>query len=500
MFDSVTRRQVGFLAILAGLLVATVAAADRPNIVVILADDFGYGSAACCGGVGLRTPHLDRLAREGRRFTHAYSPGSVCSPTRYALLTGRYYWRTTVKDGEVLPGNAPLHIEPGRLTLASLCEAQGYRTAVVGKWHLGLGSQRRTDWNAPLRPGPREVGFDYFFGLGSNPWTGPHGFIENHELVGRIAGARVEITTGATPAESTTSGIAAPWQETEIMKTLTDRAVAWLEQRREQPFFLYFAPNAVHRPVAPNPRFRDSQFGGYGDFIQELDWSVGQILDTLDRLQMRDNTLVVFTSDNGGVVNRRVEETARALDAGLAVNGALRGGKHDIWEGGFRVPYLVRWPGRVPPGTTSDQLICHTDLLATLAGVLQVPLAAGCAEDSFDLQRAFTEPEPGPAVRDHVILQAADATYAVRMGDWKFIERVGAPAFEYRNRNAAQKAEKAKRKAPSRNELFDLKADPAETRNLADTHADTAARLGRRLAEARDRGATRPGAIPLIRP
>ncbi len=226
-------------------------AATPPNIIVILSDDFGYGSLGCYGAPPeLKTPHLDRLAREGRRFTNAYAPGSVCSPTRYALMTGRYYWRTSIKDGEVLPGNGPLHIETDRWTLASLCKSKGYRTAAFGKWHLGMGTERRTDWSGVLKPGPLEVGFDHFFGLGSNPWSGPHSFIENHEVLGKVAGQPVVVS--GMREESMTTGIAKPWKYEEIMQGLTDKVVAWLrEQRAGQPFFMYFAPNAIHRPVAP---------------------------------------------------------------------------------------------------------------------------------------------------------------------------------------------------------------------------------------------------------
>lgn len=467
----------------------------RPNIIVILSDDFGFGSAACFGASELKTPNLDRLAREGRRFTHAYAPGSVCSPTRYGLMTGRYYWRTSIKDGEVLPGNAPLHIETTRLTLASLCKGQGYRTAAFGKWHLGMGTEKQTDWSGSLKPGPLEVGFDYFFGLGSNPWSGPHTFIENHEVIGKVPGQKV-VVQGGVREQNTTTGIVKAWKEEEIMQTLTAKVVSWLgEQQPGQPFFVYFAPNAVHRPVAPHPKFSGSKFGIYGDFIHELDWSLGQILDKLDQLKLADNTLILFTSDNGGVVNRNNEEVAKALDAGLAINGTLRGGKHDVWEGGFREPFLVRWPGKVPAGTVSEQMICHTDVLATLAGILKVPLSQGQAEDSFDVQRAFTETQPGPPVRDHVILQSADATYAIRASDWKLVERVDAPSFEHRNRNAANRAAQRKRAAPQVDELFDLKSDPSETRSVAGGNEALAAKLKKLLAESRDRGFTRPGAL-----
>ena len=344
-------------------------AASKPNIVVILSDDFGYGSLRCYGGPAeLKTPHLDRLATEGRKFTHAYAPGSVCSPTRYGLLTGRYFWRTSRKDGGTLPSGSPLHIEPTRLTLASLCKGQGYATAAVGKWHLGMGRgglKKTSDWSVEIKPGPREVGFDYFFGLVSNPGSGPHNFVENHHVLDCIPGEAVIISGEKKGAA--TSGLSKQWQEDHIMENLTGKAVEFVEQHAHEPFFLYFAPNAVHNPIAPNPKFKGSKFGAYGDFIEELDWSVGQVLGALERLKLADNTLVIFTSDNGGESGKGHEEIATALDAGLAINGKLRGAKSEIWEGGFREPFLVRWPGRVPAGTVSEQVICLTDVLATIA-------------------------------------------------------------------------------------------------------------------------------------
>ena len=479
---------------------ARLAAATRtaPNIVVILADDYGWGSSGCYGAAsGVKTPHIDRLAREGRRFTQAYAPGSVCSPTRYGLMTGRYYWRTSVKDGEVLPGNAPLHIEPTRTTLASLCQSQGYRTGAFGKWHLGLQSGvAATDWNQPLSPGPLAVGFDYFYGLAANPWNGPHSFIENEKLLGRIPGQLVAITGQREAA--TTTGILKPYEVDHIMETLTAKVTDWLEANRAAPFFLYFAPNAVHEPVAPNPKFTGSPYGKYGDFIHELDWSVGQVLATLDRLGLTDNTLLVFTSDNGGVTNAGNPNTSAAMAAGLAINGPLRGGKHSEWEGGFREPFVVRWPGHVPAGTVSDQVICHTDVLATLAHVLEVPLTRGNAEDSFDVLRAFTEAQPGAPVRDRVILQAADATYDIRMGDWKLVERADAPKFESaRNKKKAEAAKKKKAHAAAHSdELYNLRDDPAEAKDVYAANRDRAAAMKKILAADRDRGSSRPGATP----
>jgi arylsulfatase A len=490
------KRLISKLVILT--LAASALAADparRPNIVVILSDDYGWGSAGCYGAKGVETPSLDRLAREGRRFTQAYAPGSVCSPSRYGLMTGRYYWRTPVKDGKVLPANAPLHIETNRLTLASLCKQAGYRTAAFGKWHLGMTVGRVTDWSRPLKPGPLQVGFDHYFGMAANIGSGPHSFIDDEEVTGHIAGEPI-VVQGGSRAGDTTTGIRQPWKPDHVMATLTTNVTAWIEANAAQPFFVYYAPNAVHEPIVPNPRFTGSPFGKYGDFINELDGSVGQVLATLDKLKLAGKTLVIFTSDNGGVVNAGNESASAAIKAGLAINGPLRGGKHSEWEGGFREPFIVRWPGKVPAGTVSDQVICLTDVLATLASVLNVPLPKGNAEDSFDVLRAFTESQPGAPVRDHVILQAADATYDIRMGDWKFVERANAPEFSsVRNKKKTAAAEKKKQKAASRHdELYDLKQDPAETKDMWSANKDRAASMKKTLNESRARGYTRPGA------
>jgi arylsulfatase A len=480
------------------LLASVAGAADsagKPNIVVILSDDYGWGSVGCYGAAGVKTPNMDRLAREGRRFTHAYAPGSVCSPSRYGLMTGRYYWRTPVRDGKVLPVNAPLHIETNRLTLASLCKSQGYRTAAFGKWHLGMTVERVTDWSVPLRPGPLQVGFDHYYGMAANIGNSPHSFIDDEEVTGHIPGEPI-IVHGGSQAGDTTTGIRKHWEPDHIMATLATNVTAWIEANRQQPFFVYYAPNAVHEPIVPNPRFQRSPYGKYGDFINELDWSLGQVLATLDRLRLADQTLVIFTSDNGGVVNPGNESATSAMKAGLKINGPLRGGKHSEWEGGFREPFIIRWPGKVPAGTVSDQVICLTDVLATLASLFHAPLPKGNAEDSFDVLCAFTEPRPGAPVRDHVILQAADATYDIRQGDWKFIERANAPSFEsVRNKRKTEAAEKKKKKAASRkDELYYLKEDPAEARDVISANADRAAAMKKVLVGSRDRGYTRPGA------
>jgi len=490
------KRQLTLLAVCALAFFTCVAeTATRPNIIVILSDDYGWGSVGCYGAAKVSTPNLDRLSHEGRRFTQAYAPGSVCSPTRYGLMTGRYYWRTPIKDGKVLPVNAPLHIETTRLTVASLCKSQGYRTAGFGKWHLGWTTVRVTDWSGPLVPGPLQVGFDYYYGMAANIGSGPHSFIENERVTGHIPGEPI-VVRGGSRAGDTTTGIKKHWQPDHVMESLTARVTGWIETNSARPFFVYYAPNAVHEPIVPNPKFSQSPLGNYGDFIQELDWSVGEILVTLDKLRLADNTLFIFTSDNGGVVNPGNESASAAIKAGLAINGALRGGKHSEWEGGFREPFIVRWPGKVPANTVSDQVICLTDLLATFAGLLNTPLPPGHAEDSFNVLRASSEAKPGAPVRDHVILQAADATYDIRMGDWKLIERADAPQFtSVRNKKKAAKAgRKRDAAAPRDDELFNLKDDPAETEDILAGNSELAAKMKKFLSEARDRGFTRPGA------
>lgn len=344
---------------------------------------------------------------------------------------------------------------------------------MFGKWHLGLQSgPGRTDWNKPLEPGPRAIGFDYFFGIAANAWNGPHTFIENETLLGRIPGQNITVNGGHSP-DAYTTGIFKPYNTDYLMDEFTNKATDWIEKNSSEPFFMYYSATAVHQPHDYHPRFTGSPFGKYGNFIAELDWTVGQILVTLDRLKLADNTLVIFTSDNGGVIFQGDPEIKYAMDAGLAINGPLRGGKHSEYEGGFREPFIVRWPGKVPAGTVSDQVFCLTDMLATFARVLDVPLPKGSGEDSFDVLHFFTEEKPGQGQPlPYVIMQAANGTYAIRMGEWKFIERA----------------------APKQNELYNLKEDVAEAKNVIAANSDRASQMQKILSAARDRGHTRPDA------
>ena len=495
------------------LLSLSATAADRPNIIVILADDYGYGSAGCYGADPklVRTPSIDRLAAEGRRFTDGNTTSSVCSPTRYSLLTGRYCWRTTLTH-EVLGTFSPLHIETTRFNLASLLKQKGYHTAAVGKWHLGYGKENedpkwRTEYKAELSPGPLDIGFDYHFGVPSNHGDLTGVFVENRFVYGLRSG---QIPAGmklAGPAadsddyqatygqEDTENGKAkilevdAPRRKKErVMKVLTDKATTWLEaQPKDRPFFLYFTPVAVHNPVTPDKDLAGkSAAGPYGDWIHELDQSVGRILATLDKMGATKDTLVLFTSDNGGVFKPETERLLQttAYKAGLMVNGAIRGGKHDVWEGGFKVPFIARWPGKVPAGSTATQMVSVVDILATASEIVGEPLPSQGvgAEDSRSFLNLLTGPADAKG-REDMIVHSSDGVFALRKGRWKWIE--GVPVDEIKD--GVRKSHKDQ----FRSQLYDTIADPAEKKDVAAEHPEVVAELKDLLRRYRDGGFSR---------
>jgi len=489
-------------------------AADTPNVVVILADDFGYGSAGCYGADGklVRTPNIDRLAREGRRFTDANTTSSVCSPTRYSVLTGRYCWRTTLTH-EVLSAFAPLHIETSRLTMASLLKSHGYHTAAVGKWHLGYGTNDgaakwRADYTAELSPGPLDVGFDYHFSVPSNHGDLTGVFVENRFVYGLQSGKipdnmklkrpvpdedeDFQKTYGPEDMEHAAKGVKildldAPRRKNQrVMKVLADKASAWLQrQPKDKPFFLYFTPVAVHNPVTPDKDIAGQSAGGlYCDWIHELDRSVGRILDTLDKMGVAENTLVIFSSDNGGVFkpeNEKLLQTA-AFKAGLKINGQLRGGKHSVWEGGFKVPFLVRWPGKAPSGTVCNDMVSLADILATTAAIVgdKLPAPDKAAEDSHNFLPAILGDKVS---RPDMIVHSADGVFAIRRGPWKYIE--GIPVDEIKP--GARKA----RADEYRSQLYNLADDPAETKDVSAQNPGVVKELAALLDRYRDGGYSR---------
>ena len=478
-------------------LSSSLSAAEKPNVVVILTDDLGWGSVGCYGAdpALVSTPNIDRLANEGRRFTDANTTSSVCSPTRYAMMTGRYCWRTPLIS-EVLSTVAPLHIETNRLTVASMLKSQGYNCAAVGKWHLGYGTAERCDFTKELKPGPLEIGFDYHFGVPSNHGDITGTYVENHWVYGLnkespSSPSPPYITIGQQKGKTVKAlELNAPKRiDDEVMATLTDKLVGWIgQQNAEKPFFVYFTPVAVHNPITPSKQTAGKSKGGpFCDFISDLDISVGRVLDALDNQGLAKNTLVLFTSDNGGV-NKPENATLVqnvAQQAGLKPVGPFRGGKHDVWEGGFRVPYLVRWPDHVPAGSVCDETISIVDTLASIAAITgaALPKVSEGAEDSHDVSKAWLGASFESPIRPDVIVHSAAGNFAIRKGSHKWIE--GIPADDAKP--AAKKAHADQFKP----QLYDLKADIAETQDITAQQPNVAKELEALLNRYRDGGYSR---------
>ncbi len=458
------------------------APAQRPNIVLILADDLGYGDTSCYGATRIKTPHVDRLAAQGLRFTDAHSTSATCTPARFALLTGMYPWR---KAGTgILPGNAALIIEPGRTTLPAVLKKAGYRTGAVGKWHLGLGGKGGPDWNNEIKPGPLDIGFDYCFIMPATGDRVPCVFVENRRVVGLDPTDPIEVSfNGPIGNEPTgkdhpellklapshghdqtiingisrigymSGGKTARWVDENLADTLTGKAVAFIETSRHAPFFLYFATHDPHVPRVPHPRFvGKSGCGTRGDAIVQFDWCVGEILNTLDRLKLADNTIVILTSDNGPVVDDGYQDGAARDLHGHTPAGPLRGGKYSNFEGGTRVPFIVRWPGHAKQGT-SGALISQVDLLASVAALTGRSFNSSDAPDSRNVLRTLLgETKAG---REELIEHAG--VLAARRGPWKFIEPGRGPRLN-RNTNTELGNDPA-------GQLYNLEPDLGEATN-----------------------------------
>lgn len=409
-----------------------------------MADDLGYADLGCYGATKVETPHCDRLAREGRRFTDAHTPSAVCSPTRFGLLTGAYPWR----EGRVprhLHASEPLVIRDGEPTIASLLQAAGYATGCVGKWHLGAQRQNPIDWDQPLTPGPNDVGFDQFFGAINSHNQAPYVWVRNAEILDRKPGESIRVEGNRTQTSGRQTRDSFDGE-----RMLAEEAGAFIEQHADEPFFLYYPTSAIHTPITPGKRWQGtSQVGAYGDYIQEFDWEVGQVLETLDRLKLTERTLVIVTSDNGPLLTGR--------KFGHNSVGPLRGSKTTVYEGGHRVPFLVRWPGRVPAGTTCDETISHVDILATLCTAAGVDVPSDAAPDSYNVLPAFVGEQYDEPLREATVAVSQNATdRSIRQGPWKLV------VLNY----------------PSgQRELYNLADDLAESRNLVDEQPEIAERL-----------------------
>ncbi len=506
-------------------LIATVAWADDrqeaiaaerpPNVVLIFADDLGYGDVGCYGATKVKTPNIDRLAKEGRRFTDAHTASAVCTPSRYALLTGEYPLRAN--GGKGVWGPAPitsgLIIDTDKLTIADVFKNKGYATAALGKWHLGFG-QGRNDWKEPLRPGPQDLGFDYYFGLPVVSSAPPYVYVENDRIVGGdpddplvYLGRNAKGTTPITPIPPEASqrspnafkgAVEAhkKYNDYTVGTVLAEKSVDWITANKEKPFFLYLATTHIHHPFTPGKHFQGtSEAELYGDFIQELDWMVGEVLTCLEENGLSDDTLVIFTSDNGGMLNLGGRN---AVKAGHRINGDLLGFKFGVWEGGHRVPFIARWPGKIEPGTQSSQLICNIDMLATFAAVTDQQLDKPQQADSVNVLPALLG-EPKTPIRDHLILAPHKGSHlSVRKGKWIYIPAQGSggftgsrptahawggpPAAEFVGSvNSDFENGRIKRSAPPA-QLYDLEADVNQTRNVYDEHPEVVKELSTLLA------------------
>ncbi|TWU38849.1 Arylsulfatase [Novipirellula aureliae] len=411
---------------------------SSPNVVLIYADDLGYGDLGCYGATKLQTPNIDKLARQGRRFTDVHTASAVCTPSRYGLLTGQYPSRAMNGKGiwGPAPIPSPLLIDPETHTIADVFKSSGYETAAIGKWHLGFGNGKN-DWQEPLRPGPLDLGFDYYFGVPVVNSAPPYVFVENDRIVGGdpddplvYLGNNSKGATPITPippeaAQRTPNRFSGAVEahkmhnDYEVGTKLSEKAVEWIEGRGKEPFFLYLATTNVHHPFTPAKRFQGtSECGVYGDFVHELDWIVGEVMQSLEAKGFADNTLLIFTSDNGGMFNLGGR---RAAAMGHKINGELLGSKFGIWEGGHRVPFIARWPGKIEAGSESNQLLSMVDLRATFAALTGQELGAEARKDSINMLPALIGDPDGPLRTELIISPHKPSHLSLRKGKWMYI-------------------------------------------------------------------------------
>ncbi|MBT5814733.1 MAG: arylsulfatase [Opitutales bacterium] len=476
-----------FLAAISTLGIQTVSAeSSPPNIIYILADDMGYGDVKAFNpDCQFPTPNLDRMADEGMLFADAHTNSSVCTPTRYGILTGRYAWRTEKKSG-VTQGHSTDLIAPDQETVASLLKRQGYSTACFGKWHLGMqwsakdgedacaSDGKNVDIHASIKQGPLDRGFDYYFGISASLNMPPHAFIENRKVLGDLfyAADRDEIKeaglAGAKPG-----WVSKEFRQDQVLPELAQRAARWIEAINQKPFFLYMPLNAPHSPIVPNDRFKGkSGIGDYGDFCMEVDWAVGQILDTVDRLGIANNTLIIFTADNGCSPTAKFE---KLHEQGHYPSYIYRGLKGSLWEAGHRVPFIARWPQTTPAGSRNDQLICVTDMIATVAEILAIDLPDETGEDSVSFLDALKGKEKPDESRGGIVHHSDSGWFSIRDSKWKLV--LHEAGGTRRSNPADQPLEK-----PARIQLFNLEEDPSETTNLQALHPEKAVSLQRQLA------------------
>ena len=483
---------------LLAILVSTVVAAP-PNIVLIYADDVGYGDISCNGATAVQTPQIDSIARQGIRFTSAYATSATCTPSRFSMLTGQYAWRQ--KGTGVLPGDAALIIDPAKPTLASALRNAGYRTGAVGKWHLGLGDDKEKDWNKPITPGANETGFDRTFIMAATGDRVPTVYVADGQVVGLDPADPIEVSYKA-PFPGLPTGIAnrselkmdwshghnmavingvgrigfmkggvkALWKDENMSVDFAREAVKFIHDSKDKPFFLYFALHSIHVPRVPNPRFvGKTTMGPRGDAILETDWQVGEVLRTLEELKLAENTLVIFTSDNGPVIDDGYKDEAVQKLGVHKPAGPFRGGKYSLFEGGTRMPTVARWPARIKPGQVSDALISQVDFPRTFAHIAGKDAPVGDFPDSTELTATLT----GESQTGRAFIIEHSGRLAIRSGPWKLIPQgKGAKKFDNTNTETGN--------LPAV-QLYDLSKDPGEKENVAAQNPDIVTKLAEQL-------------------
>jgi arylsulfatase A-like enzyme len=473
----------------------------KPNVVILYADDLGYGDIACNGSTTIQTPNIDLLAKHGVRFTNFHCSAATCTPSSYTLLTGEYAWR---REGTgIATGDAGSIIRPERYTLADVFNNAGYQTGVVGKWHLGLGDETGTqDWNGHITPGPTDIGFDYSFILAATGDRVPCVFVENERVVnldptdpisvsylrnfeGEPTGALnpellklhpshghdMIVVNGISRIGYMKGGKKALWVDEEIADVITSKAVSFIEKSKNQPFFLYFATQDVHVPRVPHPRFvGTSGMGPRGDAIVEFDWSVGEVLKTLKRLGIEENTIVILSSDNGPVIDDGYKDQAVELLGNHKPAGHLRGGKYSSFEGGTRVPGIISWPDNIKPGV-SDKLMCQVDMLKTFARMLEIELPEGAGPDSEE--HLTTWINKGGAGRDYLVTQNLQNNLSIQDNTWKLISAgKGGKMLLVTNTETGNLPE---------DQLYNLITDPGEKVNVANENPQILENLRNKL-------------------
>jgi len=481
-------------------------AQNRPNVILILADDLGYGDLSCYNSASkIQTPHLDHMATEGMRFTDSHAPSSLCTPTRYGILTGRYAWRSRLTHGVLGIFDKPL-IDANQFTLGQLFQQQGYATAAIGKWHLGfdwqtvdgskpkIGPNRlsNVDFTKPIG-GPVTRGFDYYFGV-DLPNFPPYCFIEDQHTVGIPSVG----DTGKKGGFNRPGPMIPGWELVKILPTITDHAIKYIEDagKSKKPFFLYFTLTSPHFPIVPTPEFMGkSKAGAYGDYVEQTDAMVGKVLKALKASGLEDNTLVIFTSDNGPEVAAEIGIGAyeRTRVFGHYSMGPLRGVKRDTWEGGHRVAFIARWPNVIAANSTSNELVSHVDLMATVASILNVKLPDSAGVDSVNILPALKGEKLTQPIREAMVHHSGSGDLAIRQGDWVFIDAKSGNANGARAQSDWFNKQRGYVDDNYPGQLFNITEDISERKNYYAIHPEIVSRLKSLLEKYKRDGRSTPG-------